>query len=197
MRTKLLIGPVLLLPVLAAAGTGVWFEWFRTYHLVVVTPGILYRDGNRDLREFTHAVAKSHAKTVVTLVDDRELADPAKPQFAAEAAWCAANGVRQIRIPVKLGGWPTTADVRKFLDIANDPASQPVLVHCAQGVRRTGMFVAAYQLTARRESPAEVKSEIQRFGHSPNDTADIETFIDRFNPVARTIPDTMPQSSAE
>ena len=196
MRTRLLIG-LSLIVVLIAAGGGLWYGWFQTYHYAVVTPGVLYRDGNRDLREFTHAVARSHAKTVVSLIDERELTDPAKPQFAAEAAWCAANGVRQIRIPVKLGGWPDTADVRRFLDLIKDPAGQPVLIHCAQGVRRTGMFVAAYQLSVERETPAEAKSEIQRFGHSPRDTADIETFIDRYDPNARNLPTTMPTPTAE
>jgi protein tyrosine phosphatase (PTP) superfamily phosphohydrolase (DUF442 family) len=180
-----------------AGGGGVWYFKFQTYHFAAVRDGVLYRDGNRDLREFVHAVERSHAKTVVSLIDDREAADPKKPQFAAEAAWCAEHGVPQVRIPVKLGGWPTAADVGRFLAVVQTPGNQPVLVHCAQGVRRTGMFVAAYELSIEHRSAAVVKADIQAFNHRTSDTDDVRTFIDLFRPESGELPATMPAASGE
>jgi protein tyrosine phosphatase (PTP) superfamily phosphohydrolase (DUF442 family) len=184
--------------VMLAAVTG-WYWWaeVQTYHLLEVSHNILYRDGNRDLREFRHALERTGARTVVSLVDDGEVADPAKPQFAQEAAYCHDHGIQQVRIPVRRGGWPTSDQIHQFLTIVAYPANRPVLVHCAQGVRRTGIFVAAYQLSVEHESPSTVRSEIQRFGHSSRDTADIEAFIGRFNPATRTVPTTMPTASLE
>src|SRR4051812_27780066 len=103
---------------LAVLGGGgwVWAEFFQTYHLAVVQEGVLVRDGNRGVRELETAVRRTGAKTVVSLIDDRELADATKPEFADEVELLKQRGVKLVRIPVKLGGWPTTADVRRFLD---------------------------------------------------------------------------------
>ena len=83
----------------------------RTYHLAVVQDGVLYRDGNRGLREFSTAVRRVRPKVVVSLIDDGELGDPNKPQFAQEADFLSTHGIRQVRIPVKLGGWPSSDDI--------------------------------------------------------------------------------------
>src|SRR5205085_12568277 len=91
---------------------------------------------------FEHVVRKVQPRTVVRLMDESEQA--AGP-FAAEAAICRQRGIEVVAIPVKLGGWPTSQQVKRFVEIASDKSRQPVLVHCAQGVRRTGMLVAAYQ----------------------------------------------------
>src|SRR4051794_40585705 len=131
--------------VLSVTAASLWRAKWGTYHFATVDPGKLYRDGNRGQREFCHALERGGIRTVVDLVDDSELSDTSKPELGAEAGWCSARGVRVERIPVKLGGWPTSDDVKKFLAIVTDKQNQPVLVHCAQGVRRTGMMVAAYQ----------------------------------------------------
>jgi protein-tyrosine phosphatase len=174
-----------------------WYNNLQTYHLAVVQPGVLYRDGNRDLREFKHALTFTAAKTVVSLVDDNELADKSKPQFLQETNYCTANQIQFIRIPVPLGGWPKSEDLKAFLAIVQNPLNQPVLVHCAQGVRRTGMFVAAYQMSVQHESPEQAKTQIKSFGHKYSDLSDIRTFIENYNPRAPAIPTTMPDGSPE
>src|SRR3954462_14370527 len=106
------------IPLIVLLGAGAWAyaAYVQTYHLATVQDGVLVRDGNRGMREFETAVRRTKAKTVVCLVDDQELADPRKPMFAQELDWCRQQGVNVVRIPVRLGGWPTTEDVRKFLD---------------------------------------------------------------------------------
>jgi protein tyrosine phosphatase (PTP) superfamily phosphohydrolase (DUF442 family) len=168
----------------------------RTYHLATVQDGVLYRDGNRGLREFSTAVRRVRPKVVVSLIDDGELGDPNKPQFSQEADFLSTHGIRQVRIPVKLGGWPSSDDIRKFLAIAADPKNRPILVHCAQGVRRTGMFVAAYQESAMKFDPALAKSAILSFGHSDHVTDDVKAFIDAYDPVTMTVATTMPAASS-
>lgn len=173
---------------LGLSAFGVWRERFQTYHLATVTPGVLYRDGNRGLREFENAVRQSGAKTIVSLIDDRELAAADKSQFKHEADFLARSGIRLERIPVKLGGWPTAADVAKFLSVVEDKRSQPVLVHCAQGVRRTGMMVAAYQKSELKLTDEQAKSAILTFGHSRRTVGDVERFIDGYDPAVGSVP---------
>src|SRR4051812_32110798 len=170
------IGLLVMLFVLGM-GTWLWSEYFQTYHLETVQEGVLYRDGNRGMREFRNAVRQTGAKTVVCLIDDQEMADPRKPMFAQEEAYLKERGVRLVRVPVKLGGWPTTEDVRKFLEVASAKENQPVLVHCAQGVRRTGMMVAAYQESVLGWDDAKAKSEMKTFKHGERTTKDVERFI--------------------
>src|SRR5277367_541797 len=109
---------------LAAVGAVGWLT-LRTYHFAAVQQGVLYRSGNRGMAEFSNAVGRIHPRTVISLVDDQELNDPTKPQFHAESTYLAAHGIQQIRIPVKLGGWPTSDDIRKFLAVVADPTNRP------------------------------------------------------------------------
>ena len=169
-------------------GSLIWQHFNSTYHLAVVQPGVLYRDGSAcSSRELVTAIAKVQPKTVVCLVDDQEINDPAKPQFKEEFSLLKDRGLRVERIPVKLGGWPTTQDVQSFLAIVSKKENQPVLVHCAQGVRRTAMMVAAFQESVLGYDKEKAKAEILTFGHSDSTVNDIRRFIDLYDPKSQTV----------
>src|SRR4029077_17880069 len=65
----------------ALAATFLFFYRVQTYHFAEVQKDVLYRDGNRDMREFKTALRKANALTVVILNDDKELQ---KEPFATE-----------------------------------------------------------------------------------------------------------------
>jgi protein tyrosine phosphatase (PTP) superfamily phosphohydrolase (DUF442 family) len=180
---------IVLVIALAAGGAYVWRCHLDTYHLATVQPRVLYRDGNQSPCQFATAVRKVQPKLVVSLIDDAELADPTKPQFQAEQELLRKKGVRLERIPVKLGGWPTKADVEKFLGLTSDPANQPVLVHCAQGVRRTGMMAAAHQMATMGYDKEQAKAGVLTFGHSDRTVSDIRSFIDGYDPATGKVPE--------
>ena len=172
---------------LCIAGYFVW-QSSHTYHLATVQEGVLYRDGLKSAAQFAATLDKVHPRTVVSLIDGTELSDPKKPQLAQEAQLCAARNIKLVRIPVKLGGWPGSEDIRQFLAIASDKQDQPVLVHCAQGVRRTGIFVAAYEESILGYDKEKAKASIISFGHSRNTIDDIDKFIDGYDPKTQTAP---------
>ena len=189
---KLWLALLLIPNLLGAVGYFAYQRWFDTYHLATVQPGVLYRDGNQSMREFQTAVNRVRPRTVVCLVDEKEVADPGKPQFRQEMDYLQSQGIAVKHIPVKLGGWPTSEDVRQFLDIASKPEHQPVLVHCAQGVRRTGMMVAAYQMSVQGMDKEKAKAAVETFGHSERTAGDVKKFIDVYDPVNRAVTTTMP-----
>jgi protein tyrosine/serine phosphatase len=175
----------------AAAGWWVFWAYFDTYHLATVQAGVLYRDGVRSLHQFQLAAEKTHVKTVVSLVDDQEI--QTKP-FTEEMEYCREHGIEVIRVPITLGGWPAGDQIRKFLTIVADPARRPVLVHCAQGVRRTGMMVAAYQRSVLNFDRDQALAAILDFGHSQRTVGDVQRFIENYDPRTETMTAELPQS---
>lgn len=174
--------------ILLAIGAGLyWYLRVQTYHLKTVTPGVLYRDGNRGMREFATMLRKVQPRTVVTLVDEEELADPKKAMFAQEADLLKRKNIAQTNVIVPLGGYPSTSDIQRFLAIVEDPEKQPVVVHCAQGVRRTGMMVAAYQESILGWDKERVKNSMLTFGHSQRTVSDVKRFVDTYDPQTRTM----------
>jgi protein tyrosine/serine phosphatase len=187
-RVALLGGVLLALGLAIGIGGFVFWQSHRAYHFAVVQPGVLYRDGLKSSSQFAATLDRLHPKMVVSLIDEKELADPAKPQFAAEDGLCAARGITLVHIPVTLGGWPASVHVQTFLALISDKQNQPALVHCAQGVRRTGMCVAAYQESVLGYDKARAKAAVLSFGHGPNTIEQIDRFIDGYDPKSETVP---------
>ena len=187
---------IILLVFAAAVAAAIWLWMYRlgTYHFAEVEKGVLYRDGNRGLREFKTALRKSNVRTVVILNDDEEMQ---KEPFNSELELLKDSGIEVVRIPVKLGGYPSSDQVKEFLAVANDRNKWPILVHCAQGVRRTGMMVAAYQESVLGYDDAKAKSRILPWGRKPTSQtlADVKAFIDNYDGKMRVVT-TMPSGGA-
>ncbi|MBS0214718.1 MAG: tyrosine-protein phosphatase [Proteobacteria bacterium] len=59
----------------------------------------------------------------------------------------------------------TDNEILAFLRIADDPAKQPVLVHCQHGADRTGVMIAAYRVVVQDWSKEDAIREMQRGGY--------------------------------
>jgi protein tyrosine/serine phosphatase len=188
--------PFIIAVALAVAAGGVsfwvWREYFDAYHLAVVQDGVLYRDGVRSPRQFAAAMRRVKPRTIVCLVDDQEIT---REPFVSEVAYCRQNGINLVRIPIPLGGWPTSDQIQQFLAIATDAAREPVLIHCAQGVRRTGMMVAAYQESVLKFDRDRAKAALLSFGHSQRTVGDVERFIDVYDAVDQRMTQEFPMST--
>jgi tyrosine-protein phosphatase SIW14 len=80
-----------------------------------------------------------------------------------EAGAVKAAGMNFVRIGLTTTKAPTDAQVARFLDIVNDPANQPVFVHCAGGRHRTGTMTALYRMTTDGWTAAQAYSEMQKY----------------------------------
>ncbi len=78
------------------------------------------------------------ARGVKVVVDLR-----AEEGVETDAELVRSLGMRAVRLPIRDGQIPSTAEVQEFLKVTGE-ADGPVFVHCGAGVGRTGAIVGAY-----------------------------------------------------
>ena len=113
-----------------------------------------YRGAQPDGRGFAD-LAKLGVKTIINLTSFDALPD--EPAMVAEA------GMKYVAIPMTTRVPPTAEQLAQFLSIVNDPASQPVYVHCVGGKHRTGVMSAIYRMTQHAWTPDQAFKEMKKF----------------------------------
>lgn len=106
-------------------------------------------------------LARLGVKTVINLIGDSDL-------DATEQSSVEQRGMRYVPIPMSTRKAPTAQQLEAFLSVVNDPASQPVYVHCVGGRHRTGVMTAVYRMTKDGISGAEAFDEMKRFKYGPD-----------------------------
>ena len=76
-------------------------------------------------------------------------------------------GMKYHQIPMNTHVTPTTAQLTEFLGIVNDPASQPVYVHCVGGKHRTGVMTAVYRMISGWNADQAFK-EMKQYDFGPS-----------------------------
>lgn len=108
-------------------------------------------------------LATAGVKTIIDLQQDGE----AHEQQLVEAA-----GMKFYRIGLSDSSWPSAEKAAQFLKIVNDPANQPVFIHCHGGKHRAGAMTAIYRMTHDGWSADRAYAEMKQydfesgFGHS-------------------------------
>ena len=97
-----------------------------------------YRGGQPEGRDYADLAAIG-IRTVINLTSDD--AEPNEKSMVEKA------GMTYIQIPMTTHENPTAEKLEAFLRIVNDPANQPVYVHCVGGKHRTGVMTAVYRMT--------------------------------------------------
>jgi len=72
-------------------------------------------------------------------------------------------GMQYIHMPMTTHEPPTAAKLAEFLSIVNDPAKQPVYVHCVGGRHRTGVMTAAYRMAEDGWTADQAFKEMKQF----------------------------------
>jgi protein tyrosine/serine phosphatase len=164
---------------LAAAQT------FGPKNLRVVTPGVLYRSAFLDAAQLGGVVDRLGVRTVVNLRSERENASG--DWHARERAALDARGVELVDIPMHTGWPPGRAEIETWLALVEDPARQPVLVHCEYGIVRTGMMSAVYQIEVLGRDPKAVWADFEYFGSEIREPerSRIAAFVAGYLPLAQ------------
>lgn len=112
-----------------------------------------YRGAQPDGRDYRDLSAIG-VKTVVNLRTS---------ESSEERRLVEGLGMTFVHIPLDQFETPPQAQVAAFLEIVNDPANQPVFVHCKGGKHRTGALTAAYRMTVDGWTAAQAYEEMKQF----------------------------------
>jgi protein tyrosine/serine phosphatase len=93
-------------------------------------------------------------KTVIDLTQD---GDPTEPSIVQH------EGMKFFRIPMTTHETPSAEKLSRFLTLVNDPANQPVYVHCQGGRHRTGVMTAVYRMTSDRWTADRAFAEMKQY----------------------------------
>ena len=114
---------------------------------------LYYRGAQPDGRDYSDLAAIG-VKTVIDLTRNGR---------GNEKGIVERAGMTFYRIPMSTGERPSDAAVRQFLSIVNDPANQPVYVHCQGGQHRTGVMTAVYRMTKYGWSEDQAYNEMKQY----------------------------------
>ena len=124
------------------------------YNFGTVSEGKIYRSAQPSPL-LLRSLVKSHE--IRSLVNLRGRTPGFESRFAAE------HGLRVFSFDISASRPPTQEDVERFLQVVTDPANQPVLVHCKNGVDRTGYMVGLYRVEKEGWSKERALAEMNRF----------------------------------
>jgi protein tyrosine/serine phosphatase len=116
-----------------------------------VTP-YLYR-GAQPRPEGYATLKKMGVKTVINL-----------RTTSSEKKLVEAAGMKSVEAPMSVFRDVNVKSVEAIIDIINNPAYQPVFIHCKQGQDRTGVVVAVYRMKVDGWSFQDAEAEMQSFG---------------------------------
>jgi protein tyrosine phosphatase (PTP) superfamily phosphohydrolase (DUF442 family) len=106
-----------------------------------------------------------------------------------EAGFVQNAGMKFYRIGMTTSKAPTQAQIAQFFDIVNNPANQPVYVHCAGGRHRTGTMTALYRMTNDKWTAAQAYQEMQQYHFEGwPDHPVLRNFVYAYNPAPSTAP---------
>ena len=89
--------------------------------------------------------------------------DLASEGAGSEEAESRAAGMSFVRIPMTTRQVPSPAVIAQFLSLVNDPANQPVYVHCQGGRHRTGAMTAVYRMTHDKWTADQAYAEMRKY----------------------------------
>ncbi|HEV8483199.1 MAG TPA: dual specificity protein phosphatase family protein [Blastocatellia bacterium] len=96
-----------------------------------------YRGAQPQKRDIADLAAMG-IKSVIDLQQDGE---------SGEQGWVENAGMNYFRIGLSDSSSPSSDKAEQFLKLVNDPANQPVFIHCHGGRHRAGAMTAIYRMT--------------------------------------------------
>ena len=152
------------------AGGVTWYAYYYVFKagFAAVVPGEVYRSSQPSPAEFRTLVKRYDLRTLICLRGDDE------PEVKHVEKVADEMGVKFVPISLNAGKLPKPDQMHKLIDALNH-MPRPILIHCRQGVDRTGMVSAVAALIIGHESFAESLSQLPllRANHQHTHISDV------------------------
>lgn len=132
----------------------VWPKRFR-----VVEAGRIYRGGWQKSGPLRRILQEHHIKTLLNVA-----CNPPEPDADGEGPITRELGVAWHKILMPGTGLGTYDQLDEAANVLAEPSNWPVFVHCAAGVHRTNMSIAAYRLKHCGWRLDQALDEMARYG---------------------------------
>ena len=137
----------------------------------------IYYRGAQPVGQDYADLAALGVKTVINLTSD-----DAQP---GEKAAVERNKMRFVDIPMTTRVAPTTEQMLAFMAVANDPANQPVYVHCVGGRHRTGVMTAVYRMVNDGINGSDAFKEMKQYKYGADFLhPEFKSFVQNFDAKA-------------
>ena len=104
------------------------------------------------------ALARAHGvRTVLNLRGERE----DEGWFERERRGVERVGAAWVHLRVSGRSAPSDETVARFLDLVEDPAAWPIVMHCQGGIHRTGLLAALYRMQYQGWSAERAIAEME------------------------------------
>lgn len=163
---------------LGAAG-GYW--GYVAYHrlprrFATVEPNVLYRSGQPTPQHIDRLISEYDLRTLLVVRKGDGKRVPAEIDYARQ------KGVNVVHIPIDSRRPVSDAEIERFFECVDDPANQPVLVHCAAGRHRTGLVCALYRIERQGWTVDQALEEMLSFGYDRESQSAIEKQLRAYVP---------------
>jgi protein-tyrosine phosphatase len=173
---------------LVTAVPAIDYRWIYTHgkRLRDITPGKMYRSGEMTAEGFRDAIFELGLRTIINLQD--EFPDPDIPLdylgtgTIKESELCRELGVRYVYLPPDLISRRKVpaqrpAAIDRYLELLDDPAVYPVLIHCRAGLHRTGVMAAVYRMEYEHFSRDRALRELKQHGFGEFNSTSTNDYI--------------------
>ena len=137
------------------------------YNLGTVREGALYRSAQPSPLLLRYVLSRYGVRSLVNLRGSTQ---------GFESAFAAEHGLRLFVFDLSAGRAPSEAQIERFLDVVTNPENQPILVHCRNGVDRSGYMIGIYRVAREGWDVERALQEMNRFWQ-----------FEWFNPVPQAV----------
>lgn len=187
-RARGSVNPILLIILGVAAAIGLYTKAIRPdlspKNFGVVDEGRVYRAGQLTPAAMRQIHSRHKIKTIIDLGayrhgEDR-INDPRGERRNQRVA--DALGVTRYVMPLYGDGTGNLNWYLHALKVMNDPANQPVLVHCGAGAERTGIAVALYEHIALQTPLEDALKGATEYRHNPRRNPHVSEILRTWGP---------------
>jgi protein tyrosine/serine phosphatase len=144
-----------------------------------ITAGEAYRSAQLDRGQLEYYINKYNIKSILMLNSTTANAR----RYKEELSVCTDKHIAHYFVPLSSRSEPDTVDVEKIIRIFNT-APRPILIHCKQGVDRSGLIAAMWKVVVDKEPKSKAKRQLSLlYFHVPiGRTGSLDRFFDKWQP---------------